>query len=263
MRLYSWLAVAGLSIVASAAFAQQAAQTPAGTPALDPAQARLNLLLQRWEGQMGNVQTISAQCTRTTVDKTFQTTEVFEGSAKYMKPNLAMLDLQLRGKAQVFEKYVCTGTFLYQYYLPNKEIRVYEMPAPKPGQVAEDNLMSFLFGMKAEEARRRYSLQLANEDRWYVYINIVPRFPADKADFSRARLVLNNQTFLPRELWFMQPNGNEVKWDIPRIENGAVLNRADFTSPAVPQGWTMKRMPKQADGGARNNIPPRIVRPNQ
>jgi TIGR03009 family protein len=222
---------------------------------------RLDAMLLRWEQQMRSVQTISAQCTRTTLDKTFQDREVFEGTAKYMKPNLAMLELQKQGKPQVFEKFVCTGTFLYEYVPQNKQIRVHELPAPKPGQVADDNFLSFLFGMRAEEAKRRYDLKLVSTDQWYVYIEILPRFPADKADFHRARLVLNNQTFLPRELWFEQPNGTEVKWDMPKIESGVVLNRTEFVTPAIPKDWTLVRVPRTSE--MQRDMPPRVVRPNR
>jgi TIGR03009 family protein len=230
---------------------------------LDPAHNRLDGLLLRWEQEMRSVQTIVAQCQRTTVDKVFQETEVFDGTARYMKPNLAMLEMQKKGKQQVFEKYICTGTYLYEYAPQNQEVRVHELPAPKPGQVADDNFLSFLFGMKAEEARRRYDLKLVKEDDWYFYIEILPRFPADKADFAQARLVLNRQTFLPRELRFEQPNGNNVKWDIPKIESGVALNRNDFTSPAVPSGWRFVRVPRATDVAPRTDGPPRIVRPNR
>jgi TIGR03009 family protein len=229
-------------------------------PAADPNRDQLDSLLVRWEQQMRGVQTILAQCSRTSVDKTFLMTDVFEGTAKYMKPNFAMLELQKKGNAQIFEKYVCTGSFLYEYVPQNKEIRVHELPAPKPGQVADDNFLSFLFGMKAEEARRRYDLRLAKIDNWYIYIEILPRFPADKQDFQKARLVLNKQSFLPRELWFQQVNGNEVKWDIPKVESGAALNRTEFVSPNVPAGWKMVRVPRPNDLGS--DVPPRIVRPS-
>jgi len=256
---YSFLGLAAALLV----IAPLAAQQPqAAAPALDPARNRLDALLLRWEQEMGKVQTLAVQCTRTTVDKTFQVTDVFEGTAKYMKPNLAMLEMQKKDKPQVFEKYVCSGAFLYEYAPQTREVRVHELPGPKPGQAEGDNFLSFIFGMKAEEAKRRYDLQLVKEDQWYVYLEIKPRLPADKADFQKARLVLNNQTFLPRELWFEQPNGNEVKWDLPRVDNGAKLSRVDFTAPATPPGWTMKKVPRLTDV-PRADVPPRVVRPNQ
>jgi len=275
---YFWMTLAGMLLAGSGGYAQQPPQqqlppqqqpptTPPAAAPLDPAHNRLDALLLRWEQEMTKVQTIVAYCTRTSVDKTFQVAEVYEGTAKYMKPNLAMLEMQKRekepqkkGKPPVFEKYICTGTFLYEYVPHDKVIRVHELPPPKPGQVSDDNFLSFLFGMRAEEARRRYELKLVKEDQWYFYIEILPRFAADKADFQKARLVLTSKTFLPRELWFEQPNGNEVKWDMPKVESGADLRRTDFTSPATPPGWNLVRVPRGSEA-SQGTVPPRIVRP--
>jgi hypothetical protein len=127
----------------------------------------------------------------------------------------------------------------------------------------ENSFLALLSGMQAVEARRRFDLTLVKEDQWYVYIKIVPRLSADKADFQEARLVLNQQSFLPRELWFKEPNGNEVKWDIPRVDSGVSLNVAEFVNPQIPKGWSVQRMPRTAEVTPRNNVPPRVIRPNQ
>ncbi len=263
---YLGLSLIGMIFVTVTAYCQQpapgTATTPTARPVAPPAPpnasgVKLDSLLNSWEKATGPVQTISAQVTRTSVNKTFQVAEVYEGTAKYMKPNLALLHMKKKGKEHIYEKYVCSGTFLYEYVPSEKLIRVHEMPAPKPGQVADDNFLSFLFGMRADEAKRRYELKLVKgppEDQWYYYIDILPRFDNDKVDFKRARLVLMAQTFLPRELWFEQANGDEVKWDIPKIETGGV-KREDFAPPNEP-GWKTERMP-------RNNPQPRVVRPNQ
>src|SRR5262249_46737498 len=160
-----------------------------------------------------------------------------------------LLYMEKKGNPQVFEKFICSGNVLYEFVPPQKLIRVHELPQPKAGQQAiEDNFLTFLFGLKPEEAKRRYELKLKKEDQWYIYIEILPKLPGDKADFQRARLVLNSQTFLPRELWFEHPNGNEVKWDIPRIENGVRLDRKDFAAPSAPPGWNMvKQQPPPAN----------------
>jgi TIGR03009 family protein len=252
----TWLTLAGLLVLVPALPAQQAAP-PAPSP------DRLNVLLQKWEEKMQSVQTLEAQCTRMTLDKTYQSTDVFEGTAKYMKPNLALLDMKKKGRPEVYERYLCTGTFLYEYAPQNRIIRIHELPPPKPGQVAEDNFLSFLFGMRAAEARRRYDIKLVKEDQWYIYLEILPREQTDKSDFEKARLVLLNNTFLPRQLWFMQPNGNEITWDIPKIDSGAGARvaRSDFAPPKdPPPGWTFQRVPRQ---DARRDVPPRIVRPQQ
>jgi TIGR03009 family protein len=223
-----------------------------------------------WEQEMKRVQTLGAQLDRIDKDKVAETTTKFTGYAYYMKAgtgptalNLAMLELKLPGKPDIAEKYVCTGTYVYKYEPAQKEIRYYELPRPKPGQVSEDNFLSFLFGMKAEEARRRYVLTLAKEDKDYVYVDVTPRFPADKADFSRARLVLNKTNYLPRQLWFEHPNGNETIWDIPILKNGMTLDRRAFDAPKAPAGWRIVPGIKNPPAAGGSGAPaPRVVRPS-
>jgi TIGR03009 family protein len=253
-------AVLGL-LVGSVAWAQAPAAAP---PAAG--QDQLTPVLQRWEKEMAAVRTLAAQCVRTEVNKTFGYTEVFTGGARYMKleaggrtANLAVLEMAKKDKPDVYEKFVCTGEFLYQFVPQQKEIRVHAVPQAKPGQVGDDSFLSFLFGMKADEALGRYDITIQNPtDPHYFYLLIKPRQAQDKADFQQARLVLNKDTFLPRQLWFEQPTGDHVTWDIPRIQSGANLDRRDFAAPEPPAGWkVVKAPPRGADAQ------PRVVRPQQ
>lgn len=249
----SRLALACL-LIGSGLYAQQPPQSPpaAAPPAAVPTPpnpARLDALLLQWEQKMKNVDTLAAELTRTTLDKTYGKGETFTGAAKYMKPNLAALEMLKKDNPQVYEKYLCTGTFLYEYAPQTKLLRVHELPPPRPGvNVSDDNFLSFLFGMKAEEAKKRYDMRLVKEDQYYIYIEVLPRNPADKADFQKARLILNQSNFLPRQVWFEQPNGNEITWDIPKLASGAdaKVQRSDFNAPTTaPPGWNMVKVPRQ------------------
>jgi TIGR03009 family protein len=263
------MALAGL-FVSTGLYAQTAppATTPTGQPApaaAAPDPARLDTLLHKWEDEMKKVQTLSAELSRSSVDKAYGKSDTYSGSAKYMKPNLAALEMVRKDDPQRYEKYVCTGTFLYEFVPASKVLRVHDLPSSKSG-VSDDNFLSFLFGMKAEEAKKRYEMRLVKEDQWYVYIEVMPRFPADKADFQKARLILNHSNFLPRQVWFEQPNGNEITWDIPKLLSGpdAKVQRSDFDQPKQPAGWTTVRAPKTA---APSNDPAqptnKVVRPQQ
>jgi TIGR03009 family protein len=265
---YSCLALSGVLALCAVLSAQQAppqqppTQPPAAAP-LDP-HNRLDALLMQWEEKMKTVQTLRAVVRRDKEDKVFNTRDTFEGEAKYIKPNLALLELRRKDRPEVFEKYICTGTYLYEYNPANREIRVHELPPPKAGQVADDNFLSFVFGMRAEEAKRRYDLRLVadGQDKFYHYVEILPRFLADKADFERAQLVLTQSTFMPRRLTFVEPNGNRITWDIPFIEAGIPLDRKEFMSPAVPKDWRMVKAPKPNAVRPPGNEepPPRVIR---
>jgi len=265
------------------------AQTTGGTPAapLTPATAaaRLDQHLKRWETEMRKVTSLSAAITRFDKDTTFKTTTKFTGGAYYTRSgsgptafNLALLELREEGKTTIAEKFVCTGVKLYQYSPAQKEIRVYDVQAPTAGRVSDDSFLGFLFGMRAEEAKTRYTLTMAKEDTWYVYVDVIPKSAADKDDFSRARLVLNRDTFLPRQLWFQHKNGSETTWDIPRLQSGAAIDRRMFDAPAIPAGWKLVPINRGPAGGAAppappggaggvpggpaGTVPPRVIRPS-
>jgi TIGR03009 family protein len=265
-----WMTVTALLVTVGGLQAQQSAPPPAGglqnrpaAPVLDPAHSRLDAVLIEWEQHMKRVETLSAQCTRTTVDRVLKDTEVFEGAAQYIKPDLFTVEMKQKGKPERYEKWICTGTFLYEFLPQDKLLRVHELPRSKSGQLPQDSFLPFLRGMKADEAKLRYDLTLKKEDQWWIYVEIKPRLEEDKADFQSARLVLSSQTFLPRELRFKQPNDSEVIWDIPKIQSGARLNRADFTAPKAPVGWKTQLVPLQQAGSPRNDVPPRVIRPKQ
>ncbi len=258
------VALAGSPVAAQQAQPQRpagpAAPATAAAPTADPA---LDQHLLRWEQEMQRVQSLAALLNLTERDKTFRTEQKFSGFAQYLKAgngpgslNMAMLELRQPGRQEIARKYICSGTFLYEFLPAQKEIRAHQLPPPKPGQVADDNFLSFLFGMKASEARRRYDLRLAKEDQYYIYVDIAPRDARDRADFQRARIVLNRDSYLPRQLWFEHANGNEVLWDIPRIQNGARVNRADFDAPRPPAGWRLSQVPLNGE------VPPRVARPS-
>jgi TIGR03009 family protein len=259
MRLYP-LVLLGLLLAAVPAAAQTPPSPKPGAQAADP----LDVYLQRWEAAMLKVQTLHAVLKRTEKDPTFNASQTYVGFAQYMKAgagantlNLALLEMKLQGKTEIAEKFICTGTYLYQYSPAAKEIRAYELPRPKPGQVADDNFLSFLFGMKAEEAKRRYELKLVKEkenDKFWIYVDVHPRFPGDKADFEWARIVLSRTTYLPRQLWFKQKTGPEVLWDVDPIRSGVQLNRATFDAPKPEPGWKLVMVPKN---GA---VPPKVIR---
>jgi hypothetical protein len=237
-----WWPLMMMFLGAAGVFAQQTApqggvQVPS-SPASNPTDPRLDAILMSWEQRMGPIQSASAQCTHTVINKVLKDKEVFEGTAQF------------------------TGTFVYQFVPSSQVIKVYEM---KTGQSNQDNFLPFLQGMKAQDAKARYGLKLLKIDNNYVYIEIMPRLPEDKADFRMARLVLWNGSFLPRELRFVDVNGNENVWDIPKIQaNDAQVTRNTFTAPKLPTGWKWEKVPMMQSAPApRNDLPPRVIRPNQ
>lgn len=241
----------------------QSQTPPQNNPAGSPAPTVLDNYLQRWEAEMLKIQALEARLSLQVHDKTFDTKEKSIGVAKYMKvgpagsqTSYALLALAKENRPNELEKkYICRDDFTYEILPRLKEIKAFEMPKPKPGQVGNDNFLLFLFGMKAEEVKRRYDIRLVKEDDFYGYFDIFPKNPQDKADFKRARLVLFRQNALPRQVWFEQPNGSETLWDIPQINPNAVIQPVEFAKPEVLAGWKTVVTPLQAAAAQPARMP--------
>ena len=264
----------GLLVVAPALLAQgktAPAPAPAPPPAGTPEQ--LAEVLARWEQTMAGVESLAANIKRTEVNVTWNRTKQLSGVAQYLRTragaqvvNRAIMHLANPAQPNAeWERFVCTGELLYQYAPSSKEIRVHKLPPQKPGQVGDDSFLSFLFGMKSDEARKRYdlTLQYPNDPNW-VYLFVRPRLDPDKVDFQKARLTLDRKTFLPKQLWFEQPTGDHITWDIEKIQSGAQLDPKTFTSPETPAGWKVVNVtPRQAGAPARPEEAPRVIRQQQ
>lgn len=259
------LILAFIGVLATSA-AVSAQQHPAGDGQNSPGGAQppqaqtaddLRQLLAGWEKSMHSLHTLSAQCMRTEKHKDFGAMEIYTGVAKLMRPRYALLEMERKDKPGLLaEKFICTGNFVYQFAPQQKELRVYELPPQKQGQAADDGFLAFLFGMKAADALQRFDLRLVKVDQWYVYVEIYPRTPADKIEFLKARLVLNRDSFLPRQLWFDSPQRVEITWDVLKIESNPKMDRKIFDPPQTPQGWKLVRVPRQPV-----EAPPRVYRP--
>jgi TIGR03009 family protein len=236
-------------------------------PQVPPTQTdpQLDAVLSQWETVMGKIKSLEANIDREYQDKTWKTREVFRGKAYFQAPNMANLYLQNQNNPTLYERFVCTGQFVYQFVVAQKQVCVYNLGANKKGAGAEDNFLSFLVGMKAEDAKKRYQIRLAGQDANYYYLEIKPRNPADMADFSLAQLALTKNTFLPRMLIYTEANGNVATWNIPSLAADVPLKRELFQPPQTPPGFVLRQMPTTADARQTPNnagagAQPRVMR---
>ena len=142
-------------LTASAAVAQQ----PQPAPPLNPgASDPLPGLLQQWEQRMKGINSIQATIVRTQTDSVTNDKRVFEGTAKLLRPDRADLHLKMKDNPQIYERFLLTGTYLYEFVPKQQLIRVHTIPQRAPGQPAlDDNFLGLMFGMSAQETRRRVS----------------------------------------------------------------------------------------------------------
>ena len=83
-------------------------------------------------------------------------------------------------------------------------------------------------------------LELTGEDESYLYLKMTPR--AGDSSFALARISIRTENHLPRQLWFQQRPGTEVRWDFTTVNTEAKLQVSDFREPPLPTGWKYRWM---------------------
>ena len=214
-----------------------------------PAPENLDTVLRGWEKAMTDLRSFVAVVERTTLDKALSAKDEHNGFAMFMKSpgkdetSRARLELKKVSKPSIFEKYICTGTFLYEYVPANTTIRIHDMPKNNKGGMQE-SFLSFLFGMSAAEAQNRYEMKhvVTNPpDKHYHYILIRPKTAQDKSDFTEARLSLLRTNNLPAQIWYLQPNKNEITWNFKNMQLDVQIPLTWF-QPDEPKGWKTERV---------------------
>jgi TIGR03009 family protein len=223
---------------------------------------------------------IEFNCTRT--NAVANITKEYTGSLRCMRlPDGsfgASVELRRKDNANsVEEKYICTGTHIYNISPLTKTVDVYTLAPRQAGQPLDDGPMPFLTGMKADVARKRYSMTASDPDKqnlkpWYTYVHVRPNFPKDQQDFTAARLVIMKRDSqnplvpagMPCELFWIEPNKNTTKWDIRAIQRNVPnsVDRREFMKPDVPKDWKVQNVSATPPAAppATGTSQPRVIR---
>jgi TIGR03009 family protein len=257
------LAVVLLLLGGRFALAQQPIQKqPEPQPNPQQQAAALEAILGNWQKAFAGVNKLHIKdAKRTMKDVVFVDTSIFQGDIKFLAPRRFLVDLKKVDKGQiqpaVFDRVVCTGNASFQFDPKNKVIFVQPLPDKK---AADDTIMGFLFpDMKMGDFKNRYRLTLLPPPpasaAYYYFIDIEPVLPQDKQVFSRARLVLNRSNFLPRQLYYIEPNGSQVTWDFPQIHTSdANVQPSEFNVPTLPsREWSFRQRVAESPPPPRPN----------
>ena len=248
-----------------------AQNTPASTGQVDR-QVWLDRLLQYWQREAARTVKLQAQFEATRKFNNFGgVVKSYHGLAKFMRlPDNAfglLIQLVEKDQPQRYERYLCTGTHFYIFRPEEKTVYFHTLPPRKAHEVPDQGPMSFLFGISADEAKKRYKMAITQQDEWYTYVQIEPLFPKDQVDFLYARLaVLNKPTraipqYYPRQIYWVEPQKVEVTWDMVQLlqnESATQVERRDFAAPQIPSGWQLKPVQQPAQPNQ-----PSVVRPQQ
>jgi TIGR03009 family protein len=241
MRSYG-LTLVALLVLAPIATTQtpRPSQSPIiGVPGTGmPNQDAVDRHLKNWETRMKGVESILAKLERIETAKD-GTIRKLTGEARYLKPNYAALRMIRTDNPNLFEMYVCSGPFFYEYRAQTKEIWVRRLQAEEVK--GQSNFLSLLVGMTAVEVKQQFNVTLTRQDADRIYFSIEPRAGAKLKDFEKAELVLLAKSMLPDRVWFRQVNGSTVEWRVTSMDL-TQLKPVDFTPPN-PAGWKWVTVP--------------------
>lgn len=202
---------------------------------------------------------VSEKGTKTVVVQGQNTAKTYEATIWCLKPNLARMRLDRlppvgqKPDPNDFQTYICDGRSVFEYEGPTRTVTEYQLGAN--GGVGDNLLLEFMSGsITARQAGERFGINwLKPTDPTYLYLELTPRLPKDKAEFEKMTLVLvkpglpgaaAGQAYLPRMAQLVRLNGQEVEtWDFPnplvnaQKAGGQQIGPKDFAFVQPGQGW--------------------------
>jgi|GEM_PF-3466492 len=205
---------------------------PPLTPAKEPEQRkpsakeaaandRMEVVLREWAKADRDINDLHCKFRLISEDRVYGTKETKDGEAWIKKPDLWRIDIKpaRTGATQI-------------YVLTDKEVgwthgseKVHILALPPKG-IHEPikflwgtfDLASLLratpFGIPVGDLQTYYAVRLVGEDKYYSYIELLPKSDNDRASFTSTQLALTRKTQLLRLFTHLEPNGNRITWDI-------------------------------------------------
>ncbi|MBL7192442.1 MAG: TIGR03009 domain-containing protein [Pirellulales bacterium] len=273
-----------MSLVALPLHAQEAADGPrvavvppqvAGQPPLTPAEAAaLDRLLAAWEQRSSAVQTWSCRFYKWEYNAWSPAGENGDrlafsessGELKYAAPDKGLYRVresrQWNPESRRYETipgdssehWVCNGTSIYEFRHAERQLKETVLPPEMQGKAISDGPLPFVFGAKAETLKQRYAMRIITPQgvNDQVWLEAIPRWQADAANFSRVELILQARDLMPFAMQLYKPGGQDrdvYQFD-PKtslIDKGLDLIR-DFSRPITPLGYTFVKEDLPAGG---------------
>ena len=168
-------------------------------------QAVLDLILRRWERDTSAIKTLSCEIEVWKTNGTFQQTTHLLGELKYQAPDKGSYHIQMDAsngtptKIDTGEHWVCDGKSIFEFRASDKKLLERRLPPESQGAaLITDSPLPFLFGAKAEELKKRFLMRDTTSPeekaKGQIWLEAIPRYQHDAANFSKAEIILMVQT---------------------------------------------------------------------
>lgn len=197
----------------------------------------LEAILKKWETESAKIVKLEGEHKRLLYDDVFQIEKRSEGKFYYEKPDKGRIDISgmkiSKGaksdkknpdtgqpynlKSGDNQRWICDGKRIFQIHDDEESYEVFPIPLDRRGANIMEGPLPFLFGMPAATAKKRYFLKLLVNTPQQIIIAVKPRRPADAANYSEAKVLLNPKTYIPGAVQLIHPGGNQST--VYRFEN--------------------------------------------
>jgi len=220
---------------------QQAIQPPFSLTPYEAAQ--LDKILDAWQTSSNRVKTFEADFTRFEYDQVFgkpdqpKTTE--KGQVKFATPDRGLFAID----GPQPEKWVCDGKAIYEYDFKTKLLTEHRLPPELQGKAISDGPLPFLFGAPAAQLKQRYFLRTVTpkeELQRAIWLQALPRFQHEKANFDEALLIIDARSLQPTALKLYLPGGKTsftFVFENIRINDPLGFLKANSFHASTPFGW--------------------------
>jgi TIGR03009 family protein len=214
---------------------------------------RVDTVLREWSEKTGQIRSLYTVFTRTIVDPVWNGKDVSPGSARYLSPKMARLDVT---GGQMPESLVLPGNGEAWHYKPANQnaqdniVEIHKLPQDvQEKDVLEDGPLPFLFATKPEKAKQRYKFEILEEDEQILRAKITPKLEDDQRDFVEAEITLKKTDWLPTRISILEATKQQVTYDLSQTWTNIEISPSDF-AVSVPKGWKSIRMQAVMPAGA-------------
>ncbi len=225
---------------------------------------RVDTVLREWSEKTGQIRSLYTVFTRTIVDPVWNDKDVSPGSARYLSPKMARLDVT---GGRMPESLVLPGNGEAWHFKPANQnvqdniVEIHKLPQDvQEKDVLEDGPLPFLFATKPDKAKQRYKFEILDENEEMLRAKITPKLEDDQRDFVEAVITLKKTDWLPTRISILEATKQQVTYELSQTWTNIEISQTDF-SVSVPKGWkSLQMQPVMPAGGAGDGNPEQVPR---
>jgi len=103
------------------------------------------------------------------------------------------------------ERWVCTGKEVIKINDKDKTYEKMPIPPAAQGENIIEGPLPFLFGMKADRAKKRYKLKLLKKNEAEIWLEVIPKTAQDSSNWDKAVVIIDAKEFVPTAVRLYDP----------------------------------------------------------